>query len=145
MNSTTESPSSSWLSENFNTAYVIYFLIICSIVTSLFFLCLWFLRRLFRDIQQNTFRVPHKQIPFAQKINEKTHFHAMTVNSHDENPTVTNSAGINPNESIDIRKIQEELYEKEEKPQKCEMISAIDINISELWMKWMFSACLILL
>lgn len=89
------------------------------------------MRRLLRDIHQNTLRIPQKNIPFIQKLQEKPLFQAVTVQSHEENPTLPNCVGVNQNESIDLKKLQEELYEKEEKQQKCEIVSAIDLNISE--------------
>jgi len=134
MNSTSSSSSqNSWLSQNIDLRSILFIFLILSLISTCLLLCICFIKRLLRDIQKNTLRIPQKLIPFSQKLNEKTHFQAMTVHSHDDAPTITNnSLGANGNESIDLRKMQEELYEKEEKAQKCEIISAIDINISDL-------------
>ena len=121
--------------ESYSTWVIfLWFLLILSISSSLFLLCVCFLRRIFKDIQKNTLRVPHKQIPFNKKNN--SHFQAMVVDKTQET-FENNTFGIN--ETIDDKKHdfpglnQSELYENKEKIiEKMEMVSAIDINLADI-------------
>ena len=126
MNNSSNSQDS-FLNDNSST-YFLMILLIISVSSSILLICICLLRRIFHDIQRNTLRIPNKQI----KTLEKTSFQSMSVNTCEENIAVSQTLAIN--ESLDYKKSlnSSDFYEKQEKNQKEEIISAIDINVSEI-------------
>lgn len=133
MNNSTINDEKTLFSENIGQV-VLFIFILVALTGGICLFCVWVFKKVLKDIHSNTLRINSKQIPFSHQhlINEKIKFQAMAVNTFEENQANTN--GVDGHESIDLKKIQEEMYKKEEQEteHKKEMVSTIDINLADI-------------
>lgn len=131
MNSTTNITNIT--TENISSyGFIIFYLFLVITFSSFaFILCFCIIKRILSDIKKNTLRVSNKQIPMSHKSSEKTCFQTTPAAILNEENYTTGANEVR-NESLDIKKMQEELYEKEEKMKKQEFISEIEIDFSKI-------------